>query len=49
MVVIIFMKSLVHPKNEVYYYVLFCGMSLFLPQGMKLIEGRSPHLNLVFK
>lgn len=49
MVVIIFMKSLVHPKNEVYYYVLFYGMSLFLPQGMKLIEGRSPHLNLVFK
>lgn len=41
------MKSLVHPKSEVNYYVLFCGMSLFLPQGMKLIEGRNSHLNLV--
>lgn len=48
-VVITFMKSLVDPKSEIYYYVFVCKMSLILPQGMKLIQGWNPNLNLVFK
>lgn len=38
-VVIRFMKSLMHPKSEVYYYVFVYRMSLILPQGRKLIQS----------